>query len=75
MEMTEANGKELLRISRRSVGQLCCMTTWTFLGLWSMSTKWKNAERRNTLGKGTGQGKLRRIFQERVVPKSKLAQV
>ena len=32
-----------------SVGQLCCMTTWTFPDLWSMSSKWRKAERGNKL--------------------------
>ena len=50
--------------------QLCCMTAWTFPGLWSISSKWRKAERGSTLGQGTGQGKLRRIFQGRVVLKS-----
>ena len=38
-------------------------------GLWSMSSKWKKAKRGSTLGKGTGQGKPRRIIQGRVVLK------
>nr|XP_010313176.1 uncharacterized protein LOC104644722 [Solanum lycopersicum] len=41
-EMRETKG--LLRISRRSIGQLCCMTVWTFPDLWSMSSKWRKEE-------------------------------
>ena len=35
-----------------------------------MSNKWRKVGRGSILGKGTGEGKLRRIFQGRVVLKS-----
>ena len=35
----------------------------------------EKVERGNTLGQGTGQGKLRRIFQGRVVLKSRISHV
>ena len=39
------------------------------LGLWSMSSKWRKVGRGRMIGQGTSQGKLRRIFQRRVVHK------
>ena len=59
----------LLRISRTSVGYLCCLPSLDFPGLWSMSNKWRNEGRGNMLGQGTCQGKLRRIFKGIVVLK------
>ena len=50
--------------------QLCCMKAWTFSVLWSMSKEWRNVGKGNTIGQGTCEGKMRRIFQGRLVLKS-----
>ena len=59
----------LLRITRRSVGKLCCMPAWAFPGLWSMSIKWRKTGIGNILGQGKVQDKLRRIFKGKVILK------
>ena len=66
-------GSRILRISRKSVGNLCCMTAWDISGLWSMSNKWSKIGIGSILGQGTCQDKMRIIFEGRVVLKSMIS--